>query len=369
MLKREPSGASQTWSPCRSDSVTLGAATRCTSMRWAGLVLIVVLAACGPSSSTSSIPAPSPSQSPRATGEPELTCRLPAAIAINGNVTGGFVSFPGGDFTADRASTLVQRGADQFQAGGTPPGRRGLTYDRAFSQWLPVARNAVSPDGAKYVYTDGRLDSQKAHLVDVRTGAENVIALTGFQFVALVVEYRADGIYLASGYEGPALGLWLLDPVAGSYRQLPVTTRGIWDVDRGFSWTGVLVDPADSRGPSASDSVVRVDLKTGAKTSWFTRLGSSVYPIGFDQDGHPFVSVHAWDTYPGGSTEVWLATAPDSAKLIDSGSLQLGAPGQGEPVADLHGVWFAGSQGIYLLRPSGLLKVSNTIGIPLGVCV
>jgi hypothetical protein len=60
---------------------------------------------------------------------------------------------------------------------------------------------------------------------------------------------------------------------------------------------------------------------------------------------------------------VWLVSSPTQAKVI-------GLPqSYNQLIADSHGVWFGGPQGIYLYSDAGgLKKVSNQPGYPSNGC-
>ena len=90
---------------------------------------------------------------------------------------GAFVDLTSDTLTSDPASAQVNSMVG--------PGRElvdqayGLYYERAYSRWLPVRRNAVSPDGTHYAYTDRPVMTQQSpparattHVVAVQTGAE-----------------------------------------------------------------------------------------------------------------------------------------------------------------------------------------------------
>ena len=97
--------------------------------------------ATSPSPSVAATPSPSPL--PPVSGS--LACRLPISDGTSGS--GGFLTFPGGQFAADATSSVSVPGP---AAGGRKS--FGLTYDKAYKKWLPVPYDWVSPDGSKYVY-------------------------------------------------------------------------------------------------------------------------------------------------------------------------------------------------------------------------
>src|ERR1700680_369651 len=83
-------------------------------MRWVGVALIALIAACG---------SPTPGQGTAATSPPSLlraaslapttiadsfACRLPVMMVdMSGTMTGGFVAFPGGNYSADPEGTFT----------------------------------------------------------------------------------------------------------------------------------------------------------------------------------------------------------------------------------------------------------------------
>src|SRR6266704_1700833 len=153
-------------------------------MRWASLAVIVLFCACGTapllgtaSAARSIQPSAAPSTAPSPPSASRLNCRLPITVFGGDKRSGGFINFPSGSFTPDprsaQVNSILQPGrefVDQTYA---------LYFDRALSRWLPVHRNAVSPDGAHYAFTDrptGTAGSSATrvtlHVVDVRTGRE-----------------------------------------------------------------------------------------------------------------------------------------------------------------------------------------------------
>src|SRR5206468_1723452 len=90
-----------------------------------------------------------------------LGCRLPVVQwtqTAQGQVpSGGFISFPGGQFSPDPASEIIVDGsryrsvAQPYLYGGGPgPG----AYDLQMRRWLPPTPRNVSPDGSHYAYQE-----------------------------------------------------------------------------------------------------------------------------------------------------------------------------------------------------------------------
>jgi hypothetical protein len=307
-----------------------------------------------PVSSPAQSPSPTQSPSPAASPSPipgdlpvsqvSFSCRLPVFLQTGYEGSpdfsrqGAFITFPAASMTID------------------PGGKGGGYFDRAFNRWVPVTRNAVSPDGAHYAYADNDL----LHVVDVVAGKERAFSLSAIG-ANYVFDYAADGIYMTFGFEG-LHGLWLVNPVTGSSRQLPGITTPEASVSGGVVWESE-VNPADpnpintaSSAGILADQIVRVEVKTGRRTTWLYRPGVGLGVVGLDHLGRPLINVvHTWMDV----SNLELLFAPDarSQKTIVNGPL-VGTLGSG--LADSHGVWLQSPQGIYLYSDaSGLQKVSS----------
>jgi hypothetical protein len=247
------------------------------------------------------------------------------------------------------------------------PNGKGGYFDRAFNRWLPVRREAVSPDGTHYGYVD--MGQVLLHVVDVISGKERTFSLSAIG-ANYLFDYAAEGIYMTFGFEG-LHGLWLVDPSTGSSRQLTqVMTPGAIGAG-GVIWYSE-VNPADpqpintaSSAGILSDQVTRLDPKSGSKTQWLYRPGVGLGVVGLDVNGHPLIDVvNKWMDIS--STELMIAPDTANQKTIKKGPL---AGTLVYPVADSHGIWFGSQQGIYLYSDSGgLQKVSDQPGYPANGC-
>ena len=288
-----------------------------------------------------------------------LSCRLPVYAGPPGS--GGFIVFPGGTFVADPNSSVT------LPAGAPSPlpqmgyGSPGLSYDHAYAKWLPVPLSWVSPDGSRYAY-----NSPNSIYVQDVADSNNVELGSGRAWS--IVAVQPEGVY-ASVVQ--TAGLWLL-PYSGSARQ--IATTGYWQA----AAAGAAYGTATSAVPQgASNSIIKLDLATGAISDWFGRPGSQASVSGFDAKGDPIIQVSY--TTPQ-ATEWWLTTAPSEGVPLATSNgyyTQVAFQFQGTPVGDSHGVWFPanipGTQnvsGVVLVVPSsGIYGMSNIGGQLAGPCV
>jgi hypothetical protein len=238
-----------------------------------------------------------------------------------------------------------------------------LSYDRAFSRWLPVPASWVSPDGSRYAFTG----SDGVYVVNVGNGTQTELG-EGHSWYIITVQNQ--GVY--AGNPGIA-GLWLL-PFSGSPRQ--ITTTGYWQAGTASAAYGTVTSAVPS---GASNGIIRLDLKTGATSDWFARPGTISSVTGFDGKGDPILQVN----YISGGNEIWITISPTTASPIagiaffpnNSG----GFSANGAPIADSHGIWFAGNfsspysggsaTGIALyVAGSGLYWMSSIGGQLAGAC-
>jgi hypothetical protein len=294
-----------------------------------------------------------------------LNCSLPVYAGQSGS--GGFIVFPGGTFVADPASAVsLPAGAQMPPPIGMGQNYYGsLTYVRAYSKWLPVPISWVSPDGARYAFST-------TNSVWVQNVADSAHVLLGEGQQWVIVAVLAEGVYATPPNTG---GLWLL-PNSGPPRQ--IATTGFWRA----ATAGAAYGTATSAVPQgASNGILKLDLKTGAVTDWFSRGNSQASVLGFDGQGHPVIQLYF--PPPNGSSETWLTTGPATAVPLGGtpSSSFYGQPPQlqGAPVGDSHGIWFqayvqypaqgATNSGIVLYIPgSGVYWMSNISGQVAGGC-
>jgi hypothetical protein len=314
---------------------------------------------------------PSPSPSPALFDLPLTTvgfsCRLPISTPDG---QGAFITFPKATVSLD-------------PNGNSLTGHGGAYYDSAYTRWLPVPRQAVSPDGKRYAYGARAQDQTKdgtMHVVDVPTGADHVFsAPTGAWYVAYVVlDYANEGIYLYTNYE-VAHGVAVMDPQTGVIRPvadlLYIQAAG----GHGIFWVGTS-NPADPHplggiGP-VPNQVDRFNLADNSRTAWFYRPTNDVTVLSTDLAGHPIVRAVNGRFDPAQNFVVVGDSGGELMLLIDPHTQQSIFKGDatfidslGGPITDAYGIWFGSSQGIYLFTSAGgLQKVSDQPGYPANGC-
>jgi hypothetical protein len=252
-----------------------------------------------------------------------LTCRLPVYVGPPGS--GGFIVFPGATFIGDPRSAVT---LPSPSPGSTPtpsppgygPGYTGLSYDRAYSRWLPVPYAFVTPDGSRYAHTS----PDSMYVENVATGTTIELG-EGHAWTIIAVE--AEGVYATIVNQA---GLWLL-PYSGAAKQ--ITKAGYWQM----AAAGAAYGGTASAVPSGvANTIIRLDLKTGAVTDWFRRGGAQSFMFGFDAHGNALISVNYFVS--GGGNEMWITTSLKDRVPMFGSRQQLSATGQ--PIADSHGIWF-----------------------------
>jgi hypothetical protein len=361
-------------------------------MRTSVLAIVLVVAACSSSSSPAARSSPSTSVPPSTAA---LKGELPVWIYDSSSggaiyFAGGFLHFPGGAFRKDPhadmvfdAKTGLMRTPDQpyLYAYGSPTTVVTLTYDRVVGRWLPVNRAQVSDDGLRYAYVDhefGAAPSQRIHVVDVRTGSDQVVYRDADNPLNAVVGLVRQNIYLTSCQPNETGGnCW------GPLRRLDATTgniatvsdrRGTWVISGQIGWI-VTCWPAqnpvpcfgiyDERGPN---QLLRVDLATGNEEVWAG--GSGIDLIGVDADGAPLITVGATN-----ECGVVRASAPEQMEPVFSLPINhtVGC-GFRTAAADGIGIWLpvdyeppGTTAGLYLYsKGSGVRKISDSQYVPVG---
>lgn len=346
-------------------------------------------------------PSPTPSVTPDLNDPPvtamSFSCRLPVIVSSNSGsqppaFAGGFITFPGATLQMDGAGGINLGSDDALVTGATPTLRGGLSeltgppfYDRALGRWLPAGSGQTTPDGAFYAYVtpDATTGIDQVHIVDVGRATERVlqVAVPNNHQAFTLADFDARGIYLvADNFENLPDGVWLLDPKSGAIHQIAEVGR-VEAVRGDYAWAADM-NPSDPSPPvlrrsgTPSDSIVRVDLVTGASVTWFYQPGLQVDMIGFDGAGMAVVRV----TDPNSASTfnmIWEVPSAGKRTLVYEGGLQLDtAQGDGDRLWLRGTTGYEGTGGIYLFTPTGgLNKVFDFSGVksdqsisPVGFC-
>jgi hypothetical protein len=320
----------------------------------------------------------------------------------------GFIALPGGTLTRVPEGEIVYREWDwltytggYFYTLAQPVLRSGLndrpaTWDSAVSRWLPVAPELVAADGRTYVWTDVPRSpdgSSQVHLVDVASGRDTVVAKQG-NLVA--VSYQGEAVYLVKGQRGERVfhrtsGLWRLDLKTLAVRQI-ADESAVWGLQEygtyiapGAAWRTAFdrTDPAPQNQSGAAfsmNTLIRLDLETGATATWLTRHGQEVAIVGVDKAGYPLVGINygpdrsQFDVSSRQTIELWSLKGPESGTLVyrAPSNLDVGlGPHHGyRPlgrIVDSYGLWISavsssdGPETLYLYA-SGHLEFVASLG-------
>ena len=334
-------------------------------------------------SAASPTAAASPSQ---VTGSPlgnvDFSCRLPVVTSIptaDGiDYQGGFITFPGAQFTPDPTGAILFQSASSEFATATAPvllGSGGYPfYDRAQQRWVPGPAQQSLADGSAYAYvnTVPQTNVSTAYIVTVGTGQVRAFNVPAPQYPQ-VMDFGPAGVYLTAGSAmgGPGHGVWLLDPRTGTVKLLR-DRPSVWAVRDGYAWVGrfdlrdkTVWQPIEI---APLNSLVKVNLATGAETIWFYQAGSFPWFVGLDSRSRPLVMFSV-----NGTNQVRLIDqVGSSGQLIRSGNGDINFS-----QADGERLWFGSAEGIYLYRPQQVFQkvfayagLGNGSGIqPAGFCL
>jgi WD40 repeat protein len=216
-----------------------------------------------------------------------------------------------------------------------------VLYDRAYSKWLPIFNDAVSPDGSRYAYGNG---DGTVHVVDVATGVDHVIYSGSTRFI--VVKFASEGVYVTLSGEEPLQGLWLMNPSGGQPRLISSTilspkvgNGAAWGL--GFNSSDPHPGPGGKIGPQ--NEILRYDLRSGATTPWLYQPGASfeTYGLGPDYSGNLFISNRP-DLYSYEIVEV-AADATSRVVYFDGDNQSVKQAPSSIAAVDSYGVWFQGN--------------------------
>jgi hypothetical protein len=112
----------------------------------------------------------------------------------------------------------------------------------------------------------------------------------------------------------------------------------------------MVVDPADPKG---AKTLLRFDLSTGDRVTWYQQTTAFAQLLGFDAGGTPVVAM--WSAVNGDPGKTYQLPRPSSLQLLaQTGFVQMSV--------DTYGLWLNGD-GIWF-QPAGgsLQKVANERG-------
>jgi hypothetical protein len=280
-----------------------------------------------------------------------LSCRMPVFTSSQA----GWLTFPQGTFQADPKGNVELPGY-------TSEPFFWKSYDKAYERWLPVPRDAISPDGQHYAYADppaapGQSPTGGIHVVDLSTGVNHFFRPAPADWV--VLDYEAEGVYLATQPSGPAppSGLALLDPTGRQpFRQIDSTHS--WQyISGGGAWT--TDDPLTGHGPGPGSRLLRLDLQTGAIASWYKRTDIEFVVAGADGAGHPLLQTSKYY-----ANQLLLVTAQNSASALRpaAGAVLPSLSNYIHPVSDAHGLWLGDTAGAVSLYSDGVIQQVAHVG-------
>jgi hypothetical protein len=355
-------------------------------MRRSLAIVGLVVFACGPSHTTAavspshSVTTPVTSTTPFTAVSPvldlplskiDLNCRLPVvsstAEGSSGmTLQGAFIAFPTAQLVEDPAGAMHYRSVEADVATTATPVLYGdgdvPFYDKAQSRWVPARARQALADGSAYAYTTYNSQTAlfTAFVVDVASGSSRSFKVPA-GWDPYVADFGAAGVYMSTGSAlgGPGEGVWLLNPGTGAIKDLG-QIHNVWTVRDGYAWVARF----DSRDKTVwapteiapANSLVRIDLATGAETTWFYRAGSYPWLIDLDSSGRAVVLLGG----PTGNRVLLIDRPGSTGQLVYSGAIPLDyVQGDGDRL------WFGGPRGIYLYRPDvGFQKVFSYGGDP-----
>jgi streptogramin lyase len=290
-------------------------------------------------------------------------CKLPL-IERSGQASaqGKLLSVVANDYSVDQTGGFTWAPDQQVYRSVNQPVLNGpdanFSYDWPLRRWLPVASQAVSPDGTRYAYS---AHDSAFHVVDVATGRDRLLP----GVFGNVLAFKTEGIYVTSGGGN---GLWLVDPDTGAKRAI-LQGSGIQAVADGAAWIGV-VNPDDPApfppgigGGASYNQISRRDLTADISTRWFYRSGVSVQVLA--AVGGRLVLA----SQTSAAQDVWIVNGMNLADRLTISPTGDPFPLAGNVASDATGVWLAGPEGIYLWTfRTGLILISTIKGTPAGSC-
>jgi hypothetical protein len=343
-----------------------------------------------------------PAASGRPLGALNMTTQLDfhCALPVQGYLTQARVTMPDGGVTADHELSAAKGMAS------TP----GSSY--AGGRWLPVPFAWVSADASSYAYiasttgVPGQAPTSTLFVHDLARNADR--QLWSGSGSAQMIGWGPGGVYfgrqgIPAGPVGPSMELWVVDPAnsSGAHRVGPNSAQPPASPDEpqapllqtppriagGAAWSVSFGVPQKVAAPGGigfpPSRVVRMDLKDGSLSTWFTAPdAASISLAAIDQQGRPVIIVTAIPVVvtqpaapgtvpsppslavpsPPPPPRVLLLTAKNETVEIANGSDPAFRPYTAS--GDSHGVWFASPGSLWIYRQGALVKVAD---VPAGL--
>src|SRR5215467_172830 len=241
------------------------------------------------------------------TAQLDFRCTLP----VQGYLSLGRISLPDGGVTVDQV---------QPQGKGTPA--FGSVY--VGGKWLPVPRTWLSPDGSAYAYVTttsgvpGQAQTATVYVHDIARGPDRKL-WSGSGYAQTIIGWGPGGVYFglqptasSQGFTGQEV--WVVDPAnpSAAHRVGPnppqtaapgvpavplfqfgtrIAGSAAWTVKQGV--TQGPIPPGGGVIARSPAEVVRMELKDGSLSTWFTAPdGTNVGIAGTDQQGHPILIIN-----------------------------------------------------------------------------
>lgn len=320
-----------------------------------------------------------------------FSCRLPVIAGAGA----AFISFPDGSVTLDHRLNL-----DGFKGG-----YYGYTYAARAGKWVQVSSSAISPDGRSYAYlaettgVPGEMSSMSLHTHEIASGKDRLLwqgpgsPMGGPSSVTWIASgiYFSAVIFPASGPMGPYFpALYVADPnrpgtpqrvgpnpppepptadkpySSGPDMFMLVGGGAAWGTGQRTPKTAPQPNQPPDPGTFGPDRVLRMDLRDGSVSTWYTVSGNDLVSImGLDAQGRPILSlftamkpvmkdgqpVKAYEPPP---LRMYLLTGPNQTVEMSSGNPDFHLASQ--PSADSHGIWFGSWNSIWLYTQNGGLR-------------
>ena len=236
----------------------------------------------------------------------------------------GFLTVPGGVFSP------------------APGAGSGTYYDKPLRKWVPGGPPALAADGLRYAYVEGDTAASKAHMVDLKSGADVVVATGGPWEIAglgpdavyvMRIEYQDSAAY---GRLAIGRGLSNLPLSGGSPTELTSDAEfWRWFAQGAVYGGGITLDVAG--GPN---DVIRFDVGTMRTTTWFSHNVRSRL-VAVDASGAALILAES------DHSELWRVARPDAAVKVWSGATDTFVP-IGPVAVDGSDVWMSSAP----LKPS-----------------